>query len=197
MPAVSHTYAKGGVRWGDIPFDPQPALRPGRLSFAQFAAWAPRAKFECVEGKPWVGGTLGSRNVLGMLLRTEGLARAVTVLHPREWVRALIREAEDLQGDAERKRLGWQVARQAADSLRQRLGFGRLVVIGDLVRPQPLNVWSTIDLVAIDPPKQADLWDAYRLLRKQFPGDDRINLMEYRELSRSEKEAVTAEGVEV
>jgi hypothetical protein len=197
MPAVSHKFAKGAVQWGDLPFDPQPDLEPVRLSFAQFAAWTPEAKFECIEGKPWVGGSIGARNVLGMLLRTEGLAKAVTVLHPAEWVKALMRAEENRQTDAERKRQGWQVARRAADFLRERYGCGRIVVIGDLVDPSPWNVWSLIHLVVMDPSKKCDAWDVYRQLREQFPGEDRIDLSNYEYLTRSEKEAVAAEGVDV
>jgi hypothetical protein len=197
MPEVAKGYAEGGVSWGDVPFDPQPALGPGRMTFTQFLSWAPEAKFELIDGKPWVGGSRGSRNVLGMILRTEGLAKSVTVLHPSAWVKALVQQAQERETDAARKQQAWQVARRAADFLRERFGYGRVVVIGDLVRPQPLDVWSLIHLVAFDPPKQDNGWETYRLLSEQFPDEERIELTDFKRLSKSEKENVDAEGVEV
>jgi len=142
MPPVPKGYAEGGISWGDLEFDPQPDLLPRPLSFDEFASWAPQAKFECIDGKPWVGGSRGSRNVLGMLLRTEGLVKAVTVLHPREWIAALMQAEENLAAEPERRERWWQTARKAAALLRKKFGYGRMVVIGDLLRPKRLSLWS-------------------------------------------------------
>jgi hypothetical protein len=197
VPAVAAGFAKGGVGWGDLPFDPQPGLTRRPLSFQEYAAWAPEAKFELVDGKPWIGGSRGSRNVLGLLLRTEGLARAVTVLHPRQWVAALLQADEDRHADASRREHWWQVARQAARLLREQCGFGRLVVIGDLVRPEPLNVWSMITLVAHDLPRRHDLWQASGLLYERFRDEPDINLIRYEHATRSEQKAVADEGMDL
>jgi Uma2 family endonuclease len=196
MPRVPRGYAPGGVSWGDLDFAPHPALEPRALSFEEFASWAPEAKFEMIEGKPWIGGSRGSRNVLGMLLRTEGLARAVTVLHPREWVAALMQVEQDRGTEAARRQHWWEIARQAAALLRERFGLRKLVVIGDLVRAVPLNVWSMITLIALDIPKSQSDWDMYQVLHERFRDEPDINLVDYKRASRSEQQAVGSEGVE-
>lgn len=197
MPRVSRGFAKDGVAWGDLRFDPCPALEPQLLSFREFAAWAPEAKFELIDGKPWIGGTRGARNVLGMLLRTEGLARAVTVLHPREWIAELIQMAEERSADQERRRHWWQVAREAAAELREKFGFAKLSVIGDLLGPQPLNVWSDITLVAQELPKGRDTWEASHFLYKKYRDEPDINLLSYEHATSAEREALAGNGVEV
>ena len=197
MPEVSRGCAEGGTEWGDLEFDPRPDVAPRMLSFEEFASWAPRAKFECIDGKPWVGGSRGSRNALGFLLRTEGLARAVTVLHPREWLAALRQAEVDLSTDPARRERWWEVARQAALLLREEMGFGRFVVIGDLVRSAPLNVWSDITLVALDVPEGESVWDAGGLLYKRFRKVANIDLIDSKRATRSQQQAITAEGVEV
>jgi Uma2 family endonuclease len=197
LPTVPKGFAESTSGWGDLPFDPQPGLGPRRLSFAEFISWAPRAKFEVIGGKPWVGGSRGSRNTIGFLLRTEGLARAVTVLHPRAWVGALVRAEAEAATDGERRQRWWGVARQVAAELRERFGFGRLVVIGDLVREAPLNLWSDIRLVAFDLTKEHDTWEAARFLYKRFREEVAINLIEHERASRSEKAEVSSAGVDV
>ena len=134
VPRLDLAVTEGGSAWGDLPFDPDPELTPKWLSFTEFAAWTPQIKFESMGNKPCVGGRIGSRNVIGMLLRTEGLTRAVSVLHPREWIDALVLADEDRQADVARRERWWAVARQAACVLRQQFNFGRLVAIGDLTR---------------------------------------------------------------
>jgi hypothetical protein len=197
MPPIASGYAEGGTAWGDLAFDPQPGLDPRRLSFEEFIAWAPRAKFEVIEGKPWVGGSRGSRNALGMLLRTEGLAKAVTVLHPRAWIAALALAEEEQAADAERRAHWWEVARQAAAELRERFGFRRLVVIGDLLRPRPLNLWSDITLVAFDLNKKQKSWDVSQFLYDKYRDEPDIDLIEYKHATRSQKEMLDAAGVEI
>lgn len=197
MPRVQKGFAQGGVAWGDLEFDPQPALTPRATTFDQFASWAPEAKFECIDGKPWVGGSHGSRNVLGLLLRTEGLTKAVTVLHPRDWIGALAQMEEDRAADAGRRDHWWQIAGDAAALLRQKFHFGRLVVIGDLVRPQPLNVWSEITLVAFDLSKKQDTWEGSRFLYEKYRDEPDIKLIRFEHANRAEQEAVPREGVEL
>jgi hypothetical protein len=150
-----------------------------------------------IDGKPWVGGSRGSRNVLGMLLRTEGLVQAVSVLHPRAWIGALALAAAEQATDAERRPHWWEVARRAASELRERFGFGRLVVIGDLLHPQPLNLWSAITLVAFDLKQTQRSWDVSQFLYEKYRDEPDIHLIEYEHATRSEKEAVAAAGVEL
>ncbi len=197
MPRISKKLTKGGSGWGDLAFDPLPGLEARRLSFAEFMSWAPPAKFEVIDGKRWVGGSRGSRNVIGMILRTEGLARAVTVQHPHAWVMALMQAEQERATDAERRRHCWEVARRAAAELREQFEFSRLVVIGDLVRPKPLNAWSDITLVAFDLTEDQDIWDASRYLYKHYRDEIGLNLIEYDHATRSEQEEAAAAGVEV
>jgi hypothetical protein len=197
MPNVSNGYAEGGIDWGDLEFDPQPDLLPRPLSFEEFASWAPQAKFERIDDKPWVGGSRGSRNVLGMLLRTEGLAKAMTVLHPREWIAALMQAEEDRVAEPERRERWWQAARKATGLLRKKFGYGEMKAIGDLLRPKPLSPWSDVTLVALDPPKKTDTWEVSRFLYEKFPKDPDINLIEYKYATKAERQAIAAEGVEV
>jgi Uma2 family endonuclease len=188
---------QGGEGWGDLAFDPRPGLDPRPLSFDEFISWAPEAKFELINGKPWVGGSRGSRNVIGLLLRTEGLTKAVAVLHPSKWVAALTLAEQERDADAERRSHWWDVTRRVAAELRERFGFQRLIVIGDLVRPQPLNLWSDITLVALDMPKGQSTWDASRFLYERYRDEPDINLLKHEHASRSELEEVVAAGVEV
>lgn len=198
IPKVSPGYTEGGIQWGDLAFDPQPDLLPRPLSFEQFASWAPEAKFEYIDGKPWVGGSRGSRNVLGVLLRTEGLAKAMTVLHPREWIAALQQAEEDRAAEPHRRERWWQGAHKAVAMLRKKFGYGRMVVIGDLLRPEPLSPWSDVALVALDPPtKKRDTLEVSRFLYEKFPEDPDINLIEHKYATKSERQSIAAEGVEV
>jgi Uma2 family endonuclease len=196
LPAVARGYGKGGVAWGDLDFDPRPGLTSRPLSFEEFASWAPEAKYELMDGKPWVGGSRGSRNVVGLLLRTEGLAKTVTVLHPREWIAALARAEEERATDAERRAHWWQVAREAAGLLRARFGLSGLTVIGDLLREQPLDLWSMITLVASDLPDRHDTWEAAQFLYEKYRDEPDIDLIRYEHATRSERQAV-GRGVEV
>lgn len=197
MPCACPGKDKGGEGWGDLAFDPRPELRPLPLSFDEFISWAPEAKFELIDGKPWVGGSRGSRNVIGLLLRTEGLAKAVTVLHPSKWVAALALAEQERAADAERRAHWWNVARRVAAELRTRFGYGRLVVIGDLVRSRPLNLWSDITLVAFDTPEGRSTWEASHFLFERYRDEPDVNLLKYEHASRSEQEEVAAVGVEV
>ena len=194
---LSKGYAEGGISWGDLAFDPQPDLQPRPLSFEEFASWAPQAKFECIDGKPWVGGSRGSRNVLGMLLRTEGLTKAVTVLHPREWIAALRKAEEDLAAEPQRRERWWQATRKAVALLRKKFGYGRLVVIGDLLRPKSLSLWSDVTLVAFNRPEKADTWKVSHFLYEKFRDDPDVNLIEHKYATKAERQAIDAEGVEI
>jgi len=60
-----------------------------QLTFEQYLAWCPEAKFDVMDGKPEIGGWEGTRNMLGPLL-SFGLTEVVRLLHPREWVAALL-----------------------------------------------------------------------------------------------------------
>jgi hypothetical protein len=197
MPRVERGYAKGGVSWGDLPFKPRPGLEPRPTSFEEFAAWAPEAKFECIDGKPWIGGSRGSRNVLGMILRTAGLQEAVRVLHPRQWIAALLKAEKDRAEDSIRREQWWAAARRAASFLREQFGYGRLAVIGDLVRADPLNIWSSIDLVVFDQGDSRMSWDASHFLYEQLTDGPDVDLIDPERATLAEQQAIAAEAVEL
>jgi hypothetical protein len=157
----ARTLLKDGLSWGDVPFRPAPDLLPRALTFEEFACWCPEAKFEGDGRRIIVGGRTGTRNVLGMLLRTFGLIEAARVVHPRQWVSGLWRLKRRLRSDQARRNGWWRFARQAAALLRQRFGWRRIAVIGDLTTSEPLNYWSDVGLVSLDAAVKSP-WEAYR-----------------------------------
>lgn len=76
----------GGLGWDAIPFAPRAALQPTLIQFAEYIAWCPEAKFERYGGGLKIGGSEGTRRVMGMLLMTLGLTEVVKLAHPQEWV---------------------------------------------------------------------------------------------------------------
>ncbi|MGF1524009.1 MAG: Uma2 family endonuclease [Leptolyngbyaceae cyanobacterium] len=160
-----------GPRWGSLLFIPNIQVQAVPISFEEFISWAPRAKFEFIQGKPLIDSTPGTRNVLAMLLMTFGLASVVTLLPPQAWLQGLRQRLEWESQDAERKAEWWAIARKAAEKLRTDFAVGRLGVIGDLAMPQPLNYWSGITLVYWE--KLENSWQVYDALEELDP-DRRI-----------------------
>jgi len=56
------------------------------------------------------------------------------------------RQAAERQRLAQRRRRAWEVARRAADLLRQRFGSGRVLVFGSLVHSTLFHARSDVDL---------------------------------------------------
>ncbi len=163
-----------GPKWGSLLFIPNMQLEAVPISFEEFISWAPRAKFEFIEGKPLIESTPGTRNVLAMLLMTFGLASVVKLLPPQAWLQGLRQRLEQELHDAEQKAAWWAIARQAAEILHTDFGVGRLGVIGDLAMPQPLNYWSGITLVYWE--KLESSWQAYDALRDIDPDRHIVDL---------------------
>lgn len=70
----------------DLPFSPSVALTPTPISFAQFIAWAPEAKFEWMDGQPHIGGGYDTNlHLTGLLLMTLGLTETVDLLPAEAW----------------------------------------------------------------------------------------------------------------
>ena len=134
--------------WTWRPFNLPVSLDPTPISFDDYITWCPEAKFEWLDGKPHIGGWEGTRNVLGLLLKTFGLQDAVRLLHPREWVAGLHAEETAQTNGLEQRHVWWREARRAAELLRARFSAGQLAVVGDLVAPTPLHYWSEITLVS-------------------------------------------------
>jgi Uma2 family endonuclease len=163
-----------GPRWGSLLFIPNIQVDAVPIHFEEFISWSPRAKFEFMQGKPLIDSTLGTRNVLAMLLMTFGLASAVQLLPPQAWLQGLRQRLDWERHDAARKAEWWAIARQAAEKLRGDFSMGRLGVIGDLAMPQPLNYWSGITLVYWE--KLERSWQAYEALRDLDPDRHIVDL---------------------
>ncbi len=184
-----------GIQWAAQPFAPQVQLGPAPIRFDEFAAWCPEAKFESDGRKITVGGTNGTRNVLGLLLRTMGMVEAVQLLHPRWWLRGLAREEKAQGRDAGRKSRWWQLARRLAACLREKHGWGRIAVIGDLTNSAPLHYWSELLLVSLDPLAKST-WDCYRALGR-ITKKVKLDLLEADRLTGEEQYALDTSGKEI
>lgn len=70
-----------------IPFAPRIALASVSISFQEYMSWCPPAKITGCENK------LEEQNIhylLGLLLMTLGMVETIKLLHPQQWVSALI-----------------------------------------------------------------------------------------------------------
>ena len=163
-----------GPKWGALLFIPNIQVDATPICFEEYMSWCPEAKFEFINGKPLIGSTPGTRNVLALLLMTFGLTSTVKLLPPQAWIQSLRQRLDWERHDAERKAEWWEIAHQAAERLRSHFSIERLGVIGELAGPQPLNYWSDITLVYWE--AFADSWRIYDVLRDIDP-DLRINLI--------------------
>jgi len=90
-------------------------------------------------------------------MMTFGLAEVVKLAHPRDWVAALLAQRR-VASDPNHKADAWKLARDTATFLRDHYSIDRIVVAGDLVAPEPLNLWSELVLVVwglpeVEPPR--------------------------------------------
>ncbi len=186
-----------GPKWGSLSFQPRLELTPVPLRFEEYISWCPEAKFEFFDGKPQIGYQIGTKHLIGMLLMTFGLASAVQVLPPQAWIAAIKHRIAMEQQNSSRKAEWWQLARQAADLLRNQFGLTRIGVIGDLVRSQPLNYWSEITLVAWDA-KTPNNWEIYDAL-SSLSEEPEIHLLQAEKdyLREEERTAIAHELVEI
>lgn len=196
-PAGTVRRGGGGVCWGDLPFHPQPGLEPRAIRFAEFISWCGRAKFEMVGGKPLIDGTIGTRNVLGMLLRTFGLAGAVTVMTPSDWVEALEATRRERTRDAGRRERWWREVREVGAFLHDRYRFRRVAVIGDLTREEPLDVWSGVTLVVWDVPEKVSLSRVYDEIYERNRDTCIVDLRRFEFTTRAQKEEIESGAVEI
>jgi Putative restriction endonuclease len=151
--------------WGSEPFEPTVALEPVSIRFEQFISWCPEAKLEGYGGHyPVLGGSLGTRHALGMLLMTLGLIEVVQLQQPKHWVRALVEAQQDYAQDAEKREQWWAIARQLAEQLQADYRIGGVGVIGSLVEPHPLHRGSELRLVVWDIPDNIKLWQVFEAL---------------------------------
>ncbi len=188
-------FIDNGLGWGCVPFAPQVQLGSVPISFEQYIAWSPEAKFEFWDERPQIGGKIGIRNLIGMLLMTFGLAEVVKLLPPAKWISALQETTALIRDDSERKAVWWQIAHQAAAMLREKHGITRLGVIGDLVRSEPLNYWSKIEIVTWEPERSE--YQVYQDLSQlsQNPEIELISARRY--LTAEQNHSITNNLVEI
>jgi Uma2 family endonuclease len=136
-----------GFYYETLPFEPRLSLRREGIRFDEYIAWSSEPKFEYLDGRPWIGGRSGVRNLTGMLAMTLGLVEVCQLIPPLDWVAALksrrAREAREQETRDQWRRK----AKEVAARLRQQFGFNRIGVTEDLVSAKPLNYWSELTLV--------------------------------------------------
>jgi predicted nucleotidyltransferase len=82
------------------------------------------------------------------------MSKTALELSPQEWQRyhpaeAIVRRKQQDQAQvAQRKQRAWQLARQAAELLRNDFGAKKIVVFGSLAHEAWFTPWSDIDLAA-------------------------------------------------
>lgn len=171
-------WGESGIDWERLPTQFLIGLEPTVVAFGDYLYWCPESKFEYVDGKPWIGGKAGSRDLLGMLLMTLGVLDVIRLFHPQQWVEALIKTRMAILKAQARKAAWWGLAHQAAKLLRAEHGATRLAVAGDLLKPEPLTFWSEFYLVGWGMPSdQASPLQLYTAL-EQLSCDPEINLLQ-------------------
>ncbi|MBC7778140.1 MAG: Uma2 family endonuclease [Phycisphaerae bacterium] len=77
---------KDELGWGSVPFAPRLALKPVHITFEEFISWGGEVKFEMMDGKPiFGGGNQTTKEWLGLLMMSLGLAETVKYLPGEEW----------------------------------------------------------------------------------------------------------------
>jgi Uma2 family endonuclease len=172
-----------GVNWSKALQKFAIALEPVAIPFEDYIYWCPEAKFECLNGRPDIGGHEGIKGLSGMLLMTFGLADVVKLAHPKDWVAALA-QLRTQAADPNHKAVWWQVARETATFLRAHYPCDRIAVAGDLAASTPLTFWSELVLVVWglsepeprDPNSRQRYTDAQAIVA-QLSEDPRIRLV--------------------
>ena len=130
-----------------------------------------------------------------MFLMTFGLVESVKLLHPRFWVEALLVRRFAVQNNQEYKAQVWQIVNEAAKLLREQYGATRLGIIGDLVKPEPLNFWSEITLVAWDLPQEVAR-ESY-LAVSELSDSPKLHLLDAKDSTPTQEQAIASELVEI
>lgn len=175
----------------------QAQLEPEVIAFDDYIYWCPEAKFEFIDGRPWLGGHEGIQGLMGLLLKTFGLLEVVKLANPKDWIEALLQaQAEDASPD--RRQNWWKAARQQAQFLRDQFGVTRVAVAGELVQNAPLDYWSKLVLVVWGVSDVQKPYTSIQQVVGQMSGDPEIQLIfADRELSEIEARVMASGWVEV
>ena len=175
----------------------QAQLEPEAIAFDDYIYWCPEAKFELVEGRPWLGGREGTQGLIGLLLKTFGLREVVKLAHPKEWTEALL-QVQSKDANQDRRQIWWHSARQQAQFLRDQFGVRRVAVAGALVQDGPLDDWSKLVLVLWGVPEVQQPYTSIRQVVSQMSEDPEIQLIfADRELSDTEAHVMASGRVEI
>ncbi|MGH9835478.1 MAG: Uma2 family endonuclease [Blastocatellia bacterium] len=161
-----------------LPFEPRLSLQRERIRFDEYIAWSSEPKFEYLDGRPWIGGRPGVRNLTGILAMTLGLVEVCRLIPPLDWVSALKSRQAREEREPETRDYRRRKAKKVADKLRQQFGFKRIGVAEDLVSAKPLNYWSDLTLV-IWGLERKDHYEVYQMV-SEFEDEPtpRINFFE-------------------
>ena len=175
----------------------QAQLEPDAIAFEDYIYWCPEAKFEFIEGRPWLGGREGTQGLLGMLLKTFGLIEAVKLAHPQDWIEALL----ELQSEDNRKtkrQNWWNIAQQNAQFLRDQFGVTKVAVAGELSQDTPLDYWSKLILIVWGAPEPQKPYTSLQQVIDQMNKDPEIQLIfADRELSDTEAKLIESGWIEL
>lgn len=169
----------------------QAQLKPTPISFDNYIYWCPEAKFELVDGRPWLGGRQGMQGLTGLLLMTFGLADAVTLDHPREWIQALVGWTSPTGQQQQRERY-WQLARQTAAVLKEQFDLTQVAVTGHLVAETPIDFWTPLQLVIWGAPESEQPFSGPERVVYDLSDDPPIHLIHGdRELSDCDQQILS------
>ncbi|MGG6297908.1 Uma2 family endonuclease [Leptolyngbya sp. AN02str] len=194
-----------GVDWSKALMKFPVALDPVAIAFDDYIYWCPEAKFEFLNGRPDIGGREGIKGLAGMLMMTFGLTEVVKLAHPRDWVAALLAQRMKA-ADPNHKAAAWKLARDTATFLRDHYSIERIVVAGDLVAPEPLNLWSELVLFVwglpeVETPRSASAQTRYtspEAIVQQLSDHPRIRLVNAsQELTSTESALLNASSIEL
>ena len=158
------------VGWDSLLFQPILEMEPFPLTFDEFIAWTGEAKFEGYDGRITVGTPDGTRNIFGQLLLTLGLIEAVKLMPPVFWLTAINERIHQLQQQENLKEEMWQVIQQAITVLRNKFGFAKIGVAGDLVGDAPIGLWSRVALVFPEQKRPHNYFEIFEALQAEVEG---------------------------
>jgi len=96
---------------------------------------------------------------------------------------------------AERRQRAWELARQAAELLRERFGVQRVVVFGSLVHEGRFTQWSDVDLAAWG--LTAKNWLKAMAAVHELSDDITVNLVDIATCTPELRAVIERDGVEL
>ena len=105
------------------------------------------------------------------------------------------RQQAEQEALAAREQRAWELARQAADALRQQFAVSKVVVFGSLVHPGSFTPWSDVDIAAwgLQPHETFRAIGVAMDISAEIP----INLVDMGACRASIREVIEREGIPV